>query len=319
MNKTNYTTKTYSVSTKQQDAFSEAFRIFNYEKLTKQLQEIGRIEKDSEVLDTCLQCKPGLIKKIIDSSIKINNSSGKGIELIKRFKTKDQTPYMHVREYLESNYQLNPILYGCARGNKAVLQLKEYFGEDYLYIDHAYFAKGHENANYRICVSSRHAGEAKEVSWDRKNYFLGIEGKQELKPWRKSGSHIALFPSSDNELLTRGSKGWVDETIAKIRKYTDREIIVQKKGEINKEVLKNAWAAVSDRSTAAMQILREGIPLFTPGKEVFSYAGNVGFEDMEHPLMGDREFLFNWLGYNQFTLKEMHSGLAIEILADIYG
>ena len=42
-------------------------------------------------------------------------------------------------------------------------------------------------------------------------------------------------------------------------------------------------------------------------------------EDLEHPLMGDREFLFNWLGYNQFTLKEMHSGLAIEILADIYG
>ena len=47
--------------------------------------------------------------------------------------------------------------------------------------------------------------------------------------------------------------------------------------------------------------------------------GNVGLEHIENPKVGDRELLFNWLAYNQFTLDEIESGEALSILSDIYG
>lgn len=317
MNYLNYTTQTFSRKTA--NGKSKHCRIFDYAKLTNKLIRANEIGKESEVLQTVISCTPGLVQSILNDSVKITNHAGRGNDILKRLKTIDKTNYLSTEEYLAKVTHMKPILWGCARGNKAIIQIKEYFNEHYIYIDHAYMARGHERANYRICVNSRLAGYPKEVCWDRKKYFEDRDVKKGLKPWRKDGEHILLLPSSRNELLTRGKPSWIEETASEIMQYSDRKIVIKEKDDDKDELLKNAWAAVTQGSNAAVDVLRAGIPLFTKEQEVFSYAGNVGFENIESPKMGDREFLFNWLGYNQFTLEEMLTGNAMEILRDIYG
>ena len=52
----------------------------------------------------------------------------------------------------------------------------------------------------------------------------------------------------------------------------------------------DAWCAVTDQSNVAYDALNYGIPIITC-LEVFSFAGSVGIENIEKPILGDRIFL----------------------------
>ena len=107
--------------------------------------------------------------------------------------------------------------------------------------------------------------------------------------------------------------------ISKLKLYTDRPILVKRKEDNDNSFFKNAWCAITDQSNVAFDALNQGIPVITVKEELFSYAGCAGIENVDKPILGDREYLFNWLAYNQFTAKEMKTGFAVEMLSDIYG
>ena len=98
---------------------------------------------------------------------------------------------------------------------------------------------------------------------------------------------------------------WLEETIFKIKKKTDRNVIVSSKYKNPmSEVIKNAWCVVTDHSNSAIDAMINGIPaIFTnPVRKL----GTI--EEVENPPM-DREFFKN-LAHNQWTLQEIKSGKA---------
>ena len=327
MPRKNYTIRTYVQDPKsrilrkydKEKNTGLAFRVLNYDVYTKALRNARVLEETDHIKDYCFECEPGRIKSAIKLSAKVRNSGGMGKHVLNIFNTANNE-YIDPGVFMDSEFNRVPILWGLWRGNNSILNMLDYFKRDYFYIDHAYSARGHKRGNYRICVSSRFAGLPKEVCFDRLSFFQSQEeDKINLRKWRKSGSHIVVCPPSLNQQTLSGMRSWEDTVVSSIQKYTDRKIIVKRKDDDNDSCFNDAWCAVTDQSNVAYDALNYGIPIITLAPEVFSFAGSVGIENIEKPILGDREYLFNWLAYNQFTADEMKSGQAIEILSDIYG
>ena len=102
---------------------------------------------------------------------------------------------------------------------------------------------------------------------------------------------------------------WTNITINKIKKYSDRNIIVHNRYSKTpiKKLLENAWAFVSDHSSAGFLSMLEGVPaIFTN-----STLENIGkLENIESIPINYQ--VFNNLAYGQWTLNEIESGEAWE-------
>lgn len=323
----NYHVKTYHRQlpldairrTHQDENIEAAFRVFNYDSYAETLRANKILDEMDHIKEYCFECNPGRIKRALALSIKIKNSGGMGKHVLKIFRT-NQEIYVSPEDFMEREFNHVPILWGGWRGNYAIIKMMDYFKKDYFYIDHSYSARGHELGNYRIAISSRFAGQPKEVCFDRSTFFQTQEpDKPYLLPWRKTGEHILICPPSSNLQVWKNNRSWEETIISQLKLYTDRPIKVKRKDSKDLSCFKNAWCAITDQSNVAYDALNLGIPIITMENEIYSYAGSIGIQNVESPNMGNREYLFNWLAYNQFTAKEMHTGIAIEILSDIYG
>ena len=141
-----------------------------------------------------------------------------------------------------------------------------------------------------------------------------------LKPWRKTGDHILICPPSRTSRIHRDSIDWLDIITTNLSRYTDRDVVIKEKSDDSTSAFDNAWAIITEESNVAIDAYNYGIPVFSMKPDIYTIScGNVGLEHIENPKVGDRELLFNWLAYNQFTLDEIESGEALSILSDIYG
>jgi len=156
------------------------------------------------------------------------------------------------------------------------------------------------------------------------------------KPYRK-GEYILVCPSSDT--MTRWITGktedeWIQETVDEIKQHTDRPIKIRRKPRVkgmsgpDAEVLtgvgpiemdlENAHCVVTTVSLVAFTAQLEGVPTFCDPKSFAVEVSETDFSKIETPKHADREPWFAWLGYNQFTEREIRSGFAYEILTDMY-
>ena len=323
----NYTVKTYHANaqldaiqrTRPNEIIDTAFRVLNYDNYSETLKANKILDQTDHIKEYCFECSPGRIKRALESSIKIKNRGGMGKHVLNVFRANEEI-YISPEEFMEKKFNHVPILWGGWRGNYAIIRMLDYFKKEYFYLDHSYSARGHQKGNYRIAISSRFASQPKEVCFDRSRFFQSQEPeKPYLLPWRKTGDHIVICPPSSNLQVWNNSLSWEENIISKLKLYTDRPILVKRKEDDDHSYFKDAWCAITDQSNVAFDALHRGIPVITIEKEVYSHAGSIGIENVEKPTMGDREYLFNWLAYNQFTAKEMKTGLAVEILSDIYG
>ena len=154
------------------------------------------------------------------------------------------------------------------------------------------------------------------------------------KPY-KSGKYIVVCPSSDT--MTRwitglGEKEWVSETVFQIRKYTERPIRIRHKPRVKgmsgpdaelltgvgsvQELLSDAHCVVTTVSLVAFEAQLAGVPTFCDPKSFAAEVSETDLSKIETPKQADRQPWFNWLGYNQFTEKEIRSGFAYETLKD---
>jgi hypothetical protein len=129
---------------------------------------------------------------------------------------------------------------------------------------------------------------------------------------------------------------WLDETILRIKKFSDRPIVVRahpgdKKSRLYLKInhknvtlspitkpltddLKNAWATVVYNSSPSVASLIEGVPAFLtdpmPEYSQSSSVANTELSMIEHPVLHDRQQWIERLSMCHWNFDELRSGEA---------
>jgi hypothetical protein len=158
-----------------------------------------------------------------------------------------------------------------------------------------------------------------------------------LKPWRTQGNHILIFcqrPKGWN-MFGNDQDQWLDKTISKIRKYTQRPIIVRmhpgdgtrfkqiekiqkrygnaisiSEKENIRDELANCWCAIGYNSTPNVVSAIEGIPVYLEDPK-HSWAADIAFTDLsqvENPPTPDRSNWVNKIANIHWSNEEVKSG-----------
>ena len=229
--------------------------------------------------------------------------------------------------------------WGLAGNNISEIRKCMELNEEYYFVDTGYISKSihrypepkildEKRTYFRICKGSFHTNKGKVNTPERleKLKQLGIDA--EFKGWRDTGKHILLCPSSPTVTFQMNGitqDEWVEVAKREIRKHTDREIIFRNKPRpgnkwLNTDIkddLKNCYALVTNYSLSAFDALLNYVPVFAEANSVMGPVTSRDISKIEKPLRPGRKTMEEWLKFvseNQFTLKEMASGKAYEIL-----
>ena len=157
-----------------------------------------------------------------------------------------------------------------------------------------------------------------------------------LKPWRATGDHILIFcqrPKGFNMFIDQET--WLDDTIAKIRQYSNRPIMIRmhpgdgtREKQIHKirkkyrkavtisyhenirDALADCWCTVGINSTPNVVSAIEGIPGYIEDPQ-HSWAADVAFTDLsllENPPMPDRSQWVNKIANIHWSNDEVKAG-----------
>ena len=143
---------------------------------------------------------------------------------------------------------------------------------------------------------------------------------------RKTGRHILLVTPSEKPCKFYGINRdtWVSETVAEIKKHTDRPIRIRDKAPRPQRViktifddLKNCHALVTYQSIAAIESVLYGVPAFTLAPTAADPVCDKDLSLIEHPTVQDKDKIYKWachLAYGQFHINEMKTGEAWRML-----
>jgi hypothetical protein len=169
--------------------------------------------------------------------------------------------------------------------------------------------------------------------WNKISQNLNIH----LKPYRLVGDHILICLQRHGGWSMRGlnTVDWVNQTISKIRHYSNRPIVVRTHPGDKKiksilkinhkniiisnkdrlvDDLKNAWATVVYNSSPSVASLIEGIPAFLTDpqpehSQTFGIA-NTDLSKIENPALPDRQSWIERLAMCHWNFDELKSGEA---------
>ncbi len=205
--------------------------------------------------------------------------------------------------------------YGYLRGTGHLIKKSK----NYIYIDHGYFKQierkfSNSNAEiinfngyFRIVFNDFWHNGAGNKKSDRLEK-LNIKFKKE----KKDGDYIILSEPNNKASNFYNLHNWVEETKYKISQYTDRDIIIHNKSSKVQlmDLLKDAWAFVSDHSSAGFKAMIEGVPAYFTNSTLSKIAP---IEEIElHKINYN---IFNNLAYEQWNIDEIKSGEAWEYLS----
>lgn len=204
--------------------------------------------------------------------------------------------------------------YGVLRGTGDILKKSKNF----YYMDHGYISSSERSFAGGSTLIKSLEGYFRVV----KNDFIGFKKIKcdsirlerlnlKFKPKRKNGEFIILSEPSEHMVKFFGLSNWVNNTIDKLKNFTDRKIIVHNKfSEIPLDnLLKNAWAFVSFQSNAGFKAMIEGVPAH------FTYNNLKHINSLENIESGKIDYeIFKSLSYSQWTLKEIAEGSLINYI-----
>lgn len=217
------------------------------------------------------------------------------------------------------------VIRGIAK-RKVIHRCKEE-GRDWYYIDTGYFGNGKTKLYHRITKNNmQYTGHLKPNCPDDRFIKTGVNIQQQTK-----GTKILVCPPSQKAMNFWGLdlQEWLKVTIDDIKKYTDRPILVREKASrhdrVNVSTMEMALAddvhcMVTFNSIAAVESLIYGKPVFTMGPAGTNAAESLSNKDLSKlekpfmPSMGEVRNLLCNLAYQQFTVHEMRSGYAWDIL-----
>lgn len=199
------------------------------------------------------------------------------------------------------------ISYGILRGAGEIFKACRAKGVEFWEIDRGYFKPGHFDGYYRISLNGMHVW-----NYDARNNYdtTRIDGfNVEIKPWRygSSGDYILLCPPSQpvkwfekvpedfEQIIIDSGKRLYPGIPFKIRNKSSDIPLYQD--------LEAAIALHTYNSNAVIDALVAGV-------SVKAY----GIHPVNEAIPEKRRNLFSYLANNQFTLDEMRSGMAWEMV-----
>jgi hypothetical protein len=185
-------------------------------------------------------------------------------------------------------------------------------GDDFFFVDHAYFGRGYF---YRITKNALfHSGRGKS-DLSRLKFF-----HRELKPW-VYGANIIICPQSEGFFRRQGiaQADWIFNVINQLKKVTSRRIIIHHKRDPRplSDLLANAHAVIVHSSNSAVEALMAGVPVFATAPCPAAALAEKDLSRIEKPFYPKNRMEFaGVLADNQWSLEEIRNGTAWRFLND---
>lgn len=209
-------------------------------------------------------------------------------------------------------------------------------GRDFYYIDTGYIGNLTKHKRWHRIVKNgmQHSLPMYDLPSDRFNQMVDQIPYDCVKfsGWKKDGSAILLVTPSEKPCKYYGidREKWVTDTIAEIKKHSDRNIIVRDKAlrrgdRVNSNSIyaqlkeDDIYAVVTYNSIAATEAIGYGIPAFALAPTIADPLCYSDLSKLEDPMYADAEHVEqwqNWIGYCQYTVPEMVDGTAIQLIKD---
>lgn len=213
----------------------------------------------------------------------------------------------------------------CIRGMKFTEAVRQCWNNNrtFYYIDNGYFGNNGRKVYFRIIKN--HVHDVRDIidrPRDRLSQcYVPLKG---FTPGRK----ILIAPPSEKSfsLWNINQQQWIDETIAEIKKYTDRPIAIRLKrtrddrmreNTMEEELADDVHCLVTYNSVAACEAIMLGKPAITLGPNAAGVLSNQSLSEIETPRIpteDERDAWLRHLSYSQFTFTEMSDGTAWQIL-----
>ncbi len=154
-----------------------------------------------------------------------------------------------------------------------------------------------------------------------------------MKEYRTNGTHILICLQRVDGWSMCGNdvQHWLDHTVASIKKYSNRPIIVRKHPgdrrqnnlkfsnqytvSTNPSILddlKNCWAMITYNSSPGIAALINGIPVFVtdpiPQQSQTWPVCNTNLQEIENPVLGDRSDWIHRISQSHWNDEEVASG-----------
>ena len=198
--------------------------------------------------------------------------------------------------------------YGYLRGTGEIINnVKNFY-----YMDHGYFKQSSRsfvkntvkvndiNGYFRVVKNNFWHNGSGNSSADRfKKLNLAF------KDIKKTGEYIILSEPTFEASNYYNLQEWTQNTINEIKKYTDRKIILHSRTSKTQltDLLNDAWAFVSDHSSAAFKAMLSGVPAYFTNKTLENIGRIINIE--KHEI--DYKVFYN-LAYQQWTIEEIKNG-----------
>lgn len=143
---------------------------------------------------------------------------------------------------------------------------------------------------------------------------------------RKQGTHILVVTPSEKPCKFYGidRDGWIRETVAEIRKYSDRPIKIRDKASRQERIintifedLNDCHALVTYQSIAAVESVLYGVPAFTLAPTAADPVCDKDLSLLESPTLHHEDKIYKWachLAYGQYNIDEFKDGTAYRML-----
>ena len=191
--------------------------------------------------------------------------------------------------------------------------------------DSGYFGNGKKKSIFRLSVNNFQNVNPiitrPQDRWDR----LNLKTEHFVQ-----GSAIVVVPPDRKivHALGLGSEDqWINETVLKIKNFTDREIKIRKRPEPRadrlvsntfKDFIKDdTFCVVGYSSNALVEAAMHDVPVIALGHSATKSLYTYQLEDIEKikpAYPSDKQAWLNHLAYSQFTREELISGLAWELI-----
>lgn len=205
---------------------------------------------------------------------------------------------------------------------------------DFYYMDTGYFGNFRNEFNpkgkkhfVRIVKNDVQKNILEEYPSDRWEYLVKNDHSLQWKGWKKSGKKILLVlpnPKSCN-FYNMNIEQWLSKTIATIKQHSDLPIIMREKKsrpERHNHSIYNAldqdiFATVCFNSIAAIESIAYGVPAFVAVPCAASPLALMDLTQINTPYYPCDKLIekhCSSLAYGQFTLEEVETGYAWNIL-----
>jgi len=176
---------------------------------------------------------------------------------------------------------------------------------------------------HRIVRNHLHVGDSFEAPVDRLENFQTFP-----KQWRQEGDKILIIEPGKFSagVFNVDINQWKNQIEKELRQYTDKPIVFRekfskkKRTSLYKHLLdEDYYCVVNINSNAATEAVWAGIPVITLDRHITNPVSRNKISDINNLL---RPNLANWLcmlSYSQFTVEEIQSGKAFNMLKGYHG